>query len=507
MKPINIYILTRIKDPEAMQRLERQMSKRKRHLKIKEWETKGLRLLCDKLCSINEETSSYDFFYSFTMPKLGKEFDLLRINEDYVVNIELKSGNVTDETVKQQLRQNRYYLSSLERNIYSYTYISEDNRLVRLSGGGRLIEADIEELVAVLERQKFCYKGDIEELFKEDKYLISPLTDPGRFLRRDYFLTSGQRDIRKQILKDILKKPGHIKKQFSVHGFTGLPGTGKTILLYDIAMQLSASEKVCVLHFGSNEKELEQLNKRLKRVDFYHCDMTKKTEVREKYAAILVDEGHRLNEESLKDILMIAKNDCVPVIIAYDREDIIAIDERRRVGSLIIEQTEDFTGYKLTNRIRLNSELSSFISCLMCVARAGRKYDYPSVSVAFAYDSKEADIIIKNFEKEGYIYIWDEDTIDTRERTESGLYNNTGRIEAKAATCKEFDKIVMLIDEYFFYDDEGYLRDVRLQSADKESVVRKLFHGLNRAKDNIAVVVKSNENVFYRILGILQTRA
>ncbi|MCR5025526.1 MAG: ATP-binding protein, partial [Lachnospiraceae bacterium] len=272
MKPINIYILTRIENTEAMQRLERQLSKRKRHLKIKEWETRGLKLLCDKLCSINEEVSSYDFFYSFAMPKLGKEFDLLRINEDYVVNIELKSGNVTDEMVKQQLRKNRYYLSSLERNIYSYTYISEDNRLVRLSGGGRLIEADMEELVAVLEQQKLCYKGDIEELFKEDKFLISPLTDPGRFLRREYFLTSGQRDIRKQILKDILIKPGHIKKQFSVHGFTGLPGTGKTILLYDIAMQLSVSEKVCVLHFGSYEKGLEQLNERLKRVDFYYCD-------------------------------------------------------------------------------------------------------------------------------------------------------------------------------------------------------------------------------------------
>ena len=32
------------------------------------------------------------------------------------------------------------------------------------------------------------------------------------------------------------------------------------LLLYDIAMQLSRWDKVCVFHFGSHEKELEQLD-------------------------------------------------------------------------------------------------------------------------------------------------------------------------------------------------------------------------------------------------------
>ncbi|MCR5747203.1 MAG: ATP-binding protein [Lachnospiraceae bacterium] len=506
MNPINIYTLTRINDSDGMQRLERQMSKRKGHLKIKEWEIEGLRILCDKLCDTDKESSSYDFFYSFTMPKLGKEFDLLRINEDYVVNIELKSGNVSDEVVKQQLKQNRYYLSSLERSIYSYTYISKDDRLVRLSGGGRLIDTDTEELFAVLKRQKFCYKGDIEELFKEDRFLISPLTDPGRFLRRDYFLTSSQRDIRKQILRDVLKKPGTVRRKYSIHGFTGLPGTGKTILLYDIAMQLSVSEKVCVLHLGSYEEELEQLNERLKRVDFYHCEPKERIKLKEDYAAILVDEGHRLNSTELEDIITIAKNKSIPVIIAYDKEDTIAFLERSTEGAVFIEQAEDFIGYKLTNRIRLNSELSSFISCLMCVARAGRKYDYPSVSLAFAGDMREADILIGNFEKDGYIYIWDNDIIDIYDDIVAQSYSKESRIEAKAATCKEFDKIVMMIDDSFFYDEEGYLRDIRLPDPERESVVRKLFHGLNRAKRSIAVVVKGNESVFYRILGVLQKK-
>lgn len=41
------------------------------------------------------------------------------------MNIELKSGAVSDETIRKQLTQNRYYLSVLGRPIYSYTYIVE----------------------------------------------------------------------------------------------------------------------------------------------------------------------------------------------------------------------------------------------------------------------------------------------------------------------------------------------------------------------------------------------
>ncbi|MBR6003550.1 MAG: ATP-binding protein, partial [Lachnospiraceae bacterium] len=115
MKPINTYLLTRITDPERLSRLERQLSGRSTFLKIKEWEIKGLRALTDKLCEHSSDATTYDFFYSFIMPKLGKEFDLIRISSDSVVNIELKSGDVTDEAIRNQLLNNRYYLSTLGR--------------------------------------------------------------------------------------------------------------------------------------------------------------------------------------------------------------------------------------------------------------------------------------------------------------------------------------------------------------------------------------------------------
>lgn len=477
MKPINIYALTRIDSPHDIERLERQMSKRKRFLKIKNWEIEGLRSFCVHLSKVMDNSEALDFFYSFTMPKLGKEFDLLRVNDDYVVNIELKSGNVGDEIIRRQLVQNKYYLATLGKTMYFYTYVSSTDRLVRLSNSGRLVDCEWEELADILERQKDYYSGNIEELFKEEDYLISPLTDSGRFLRQEYFLTLQQKDIRTHILKQIRNKDRSIKKEYSVFAFTGLPGTGKTILLYDIAMQLSKGQRVCVLHFGSHEKELEQLDERLKRVDFYYCD---NMDFKYTYSAILVDEGHRVNKESLSSIITLAKEWKVPVIISYDREDAIAPDERKINGSKLIEDIDDCQIYKLTNRIRMNSEISTFISTVMCLNGRNYRHDYPSVSIAFANDDMEADVLLKNYMQDGYIHILDNKN-------------------------KEFDKVLMLIDENYYYDENGYLRYKDMtENNNEESNVRNLYHGLSRAKKNIAIVVKNNNKVFAELLYILQ---
>ena len=49
-----------------------------------------------------KEVYALRFFYSFQIPKLGKEFDLLQIKEDQILNLELKSGIVSDEAIRKQ---------------------------------------------------------------------------------------------------------------------------------------------------------------------------------------------------------------------------------------------------------------------------------------------------------------------------------------------------------------------------------------------------------------------
>ena len=491
MKPINIYTLTRISDAKSLERLERQMSFRSRTMKIKEWETEGLKAFCNRLMDVLESAYCLDFYYSFTMPKLGKEFDLLRVNDSTVVNVELKSGNVTDEAIKKQLIQNRYYLATLKKNAYFYTYISGDDRLIRLSNSGNLVEADWRELAELLVNQTDCYTDDIEDLFKEDTYLISPLSDPARFLRGEYFLTFQQRDIKKAILKN-LDKEGML-----VQGFTGLPGTGKTLLLYDIALEMSKYDKVCVLHFGSHAAELEELNERLKRVDFYYCEAGRSIAVVGDYVAIFVDEGHRIDKTALEEIRKMSIRMKAPIIFSYDCEDALEPYERSGYGAWLREAVPGFVWFTLTNKIRLNSELSTFIHCVMR-ASGNHRRDYPSVYVGYASDEEEAGNLIRALNREGYVYIYDE-TVNPLNAEQAAF----DAIEAGESTCKEFERVVMLMDDSFIYGDDGYLRSKVSKGAD-DFRVKNIFHGLSRAKERVALVVLGNKQVFDALLWILQ---
>mgnify|MGYP000535622596 FL=1 len=106
------------------------------------------------------------------------------------------------------------------------------------------MDADWEQLCADLRDGGKDYEGNVEELFQAELYLISPLTEPERFLNKEYFLTAQQRDIERQILKKIRAE------RTGAYWFTGLPGTGKTLLLYDIAMKLSGKQRVCISTAG-----------------------------------------------------------------------------------------------------------------------------------------------------------------------------------------------------------------------------------------------------------------
>ena len=479
MKPVNIFALTRTGKSKSIRRLEKQMSERNYPLRVKEWETEGLRILSEKLFETTGEYEKLYFYYSFQIPRLGKEFDLLQITEERVINIELKSGEVSDEKVRNQLRLNRQYLAMLGKTIHSYTFISSENRLVRLTKGGRLVKAQWEELGNDLKEKAECYTKEVEALFREDKYLISPLTDPDRFLRRDYFLTSQQRDIRGKILKSIAEAQGLFQ------GFTGLPGTGKTLLLYDIAMQLSKYEKVCVLHSGTFPSELRRLNALLKRIDFYFCRKEEsKEELYQKlsgYSAICVDEGHRMYPEAISWLAEYAGEQHIPVIFSYDLEEAICPAERDRNPAADIERLPGYVKYRLTNRIRTNSELSSFVQTMMQTSRGCWRKEFHSVSVTYANDPAEAEVFLENFQKNGYVFI-----------------------DSDKAFCKEFERVVMLVEESFYYDAEGYLR--AQNEPGSESAVRTLFHGLCRAKSGLAIVIRDNEAVLEKVLEILQGR-
>ena len=465
MKSVSIYALTRKQNLSNLSRLECHLSERDRPLKVRTWEINSMRALVDQLEKYMPEVYRLRFFYSFQILRLGKEFDLLQVKENQIVNIELKSGEVSEDAIRRQLIQNRYYLAILGRPVRSYTYISSQNRLVRLTNHDHIVEAEWEQLCAELQEKSADFSGDLEDLFQAEWYLISPLTQPERFLKKEYFLTAQQKDIERQILKSIRIKRG------GYYHFSGLPGTGKTLLLYDIAMKLSGRQMVCIIHCGASGQEWKRLHERLRRI-VWVSDSQITAEMRlDEYGTVLVDEAHLLDKETLENIVEAAGKR--PVIFTSDCEDQLSPEEVDQSVKLGIAKLPEIQTFRLTNRIRTNEEISSFVQNMMHIPdyKSGRRF--PHVTVFYANDDQEAANLIQDAKKQGYQHL----------------------LESEVAE-KAYDSVAIILDGNYFYDFKKYLRS-------KKRTVRNLFHQLNSAKEKLMLIVKDNEPFYAMLLGLL----
>lgn len=465
MKSVSIYALTRKQNLSNLSRLECHLSERDRPLKVRAWEINSMRALVDQLEKYMPEVYRLRLFYSFQILRLGKEFDLLQVKENQIVNIELKSGAVSEDAIRRQLIQNRYYLAILGRPVRSYTYISSQNRLVRLTNHDHIVEAEWEQLCAELQEKSADFSGDLEDLFQAEWYLISPLTQPERFLKKEYFLTAQQKDIERQILKSIRIKRG------GYYHFSGLPGTGKTLLLYDIAMKLSGRQMVCIIHCGASGQEWKRLHERLRRI-VWVSDSQITAEMRlDEYGTVLVDEAHLLDKETLENIVEAAGKR--PVIFTSDCEDQLSPEEVDQSVKLGIAKLPEIQTFRLTNRIRTNEEISSFVQNMMHIPdyKSGRRF--PHVTVFYANDDQEAANLIQDAKKQGYQHL----------------------LESEVAE-KAYDSVAIILDGNYFYDSKKYLRS-------KKRTVRNLFHQLNSAKEKLMLIVKDNEPFYAMLLGLL----
>lgn len=424
-----------------------------------------MRALVDQLEKYMQEIYRLRLFYSFQILRLGKEFDLLQVKENQIVNIELKSGAVSEDAIRRQLIQNRYYLAILGRPVRSYTYISSQNRLVRLTNHDHIVEAEWEQLCAELQEKSADFSGNLEDLFQAEWYLISPLTQPERFLKKEYFLTAQQKDIERQILKSIRIKRG------GYYHFSGLPGTGKTLLLYDIAMKLSGRQMVCIIHCGASGQEWKRLHERLRRI-VWVSDSQITAEMRlDEYETVLVDEAHLLDKETLENIVKAAGKR--PVIFTSDCEDQLSPEEVDQSVKLGIAKLPEIQTFRLTNRIRTNEEISSFVQNMMHIPdyKSGRRF--PHVTMFYANDDQEAANLIQDAKKQGYQHL----------------------LESEVAE-KAYDSVAIILDGNYFYDSKKYLRS-------KKRTVRNLFHQLNSAKEKLMLIVKDNEPFYAMLLGLL----
>ena len=86
----------------------------------------------------------------FKIKQIGKEFDLLKISQEGLLNIELKSQSVSKEEMRKQLLRNKYYLSCLGKRPKFITLSTADFSAYELDEQENLCEVDFQSVVDVL---------------------------------------------------------------------------------------------------------------------------------------------------------------------------------------------------------------------------------------------------------------------------------------------------------------------------------------------------------------------
>ena len=490
--PINIYLQSRISEETAFNIIKNHSSNERGKSKIKMHEILSLSRFVDGLIEHGIPINMMDgFFYGYEIMQIGKEFDLLKLSNNQCLNIELKSQKVSERQILNQLIRNHYYLKHLGKEILSYTVVTDTLTCYKLCQNLQLQKVDFNELAKVINSISFDKTIEIDKLFKARNFLVSPLVSPEKFINGEYFLTQAQEQIKKKILSSIINKT--FTRYYSIVGHSG---TGKTLLLYDLAKTLAKNFNVVKLHYGGDIEGQEILCNNIKNLQIFDVNAIDEKIAELKNAdIILVDEAQRISTKNFTTLCNLVDTNNSIILFFLDPTQVLSKTEMENDILSRINDLNPVETCVLSDRIRTNRELFSFTTAIMDLKKKARgNVVFSAVSLCCANDKLEAKQIMEYFKDKNYTFI-----------NHSNSYKNFGGYDIHQVIGKDFDKVVMLIDKTFYYDEKGKLQAD--ENLDTEYIYTQLFYqGITRAKEKLALVVVENKELLDKISQILSTK-
>ena len=438
-------------------------------------------------------------YLGFIIPRISKEFDCLWMGEKTVVNVELKSQDVGSDAIQKQLLQNRQYLRPLGLIINLFTFVSSTGNCYTIDENGNLCNVSFEDIgkaIYDIHGEKL-YADDIDLRFPPEQYLVSPFNSTDDFLNEHYFLTGKQEDVKKRILSFV--------DDTSVGcfcGLTGGPGTGKSLLLYDIARKLIQSGKrVLIGHTG----KLNRGHNTMIANGWHICytknlttwDPTANEFVLRDADIYLIDEAQRCyNLNSIADEIQKMGRKCV---FSYDANQVMKNEEQKRDNASIIEKLAAGKIYALESNIRTNAAVHTFVKALFNKRDQTNNDVNGHVDITYCQNKGEAYLILQTLKKQGFHVpqftpkqYGKEDYEDLFPNDEQNAHDVIGQ---------EFDDVASVLSENMYYDDNNKLVSRKTYYLYRED--RMLYQILSRARKKIHLVILNNPELLERCMKLL----
>ncbi len=461
-------------------------------IEIKDDEVKDIKSLISIFDAKFSARSIFNQFYvGYKIPQIGKEFDLLRFGEDYLVNIEIKNSS-TEEKILKQLQRNKYYLGFISKKVYHFTYVANENKLYFLNNDN-IEEIDFKVLGKYIYDQKIRDIQDIDTLFNPTDYLVSPFNSTKKFIKNKYFLTHQQEEIKINILKVI---EDNTRSNF--FAITGSAGTGKTLLTYDIAKEvINCDQKVLIIHCGNLNEGHEKLNSK-NNWTIIPIKSYRSSNLAD-YALIIIDEAQRIYANQFEDIVKIIQDNKGKCIFSYDKVQTLHNEEDRRDIDGKISQITSIAKYKLSEKIRTNKNLASFIKMIFNKTKIQSLTSKDNIEISYFDNHEDAGEFLKKL---------DEQEWDVIRFTPSQRNHDSHEIcfpfpleTSHEVIGQEFDNVAVVMDSYFSYNTEKG----RLFYSGKSYYhpVKMLFQNMTRTRKKLHIVIINNSEILNRCLSIL----
>jgi hypothetical protein len=442
---------------------------------------------------LNTEQSK-GYFFNYTIKAgIREQFDVLRFSPERVVNIELKSQLPSKglASIKNQLIRHKFILSTLKKKaIICCTYITDENKLYLLTEDSELEEIQSNILVRIIPDQ---YVNEIElDNINLSHLIISPYSQPELFKEHKYFLTDYQFEIRNEIVKSS-------NRMFLIKGG---PGTGKTMLLFDLARKYVDKGKKVIIVFSGNKDNYLELSTILN-IDIKPIKTINIPDL-ESYDVVLIDEAQRLWENAFGEIVDLKKP---KLVFSTDHNQTLSWkEEQSNLEKRLIEDPR-VEVRELKGKIRTDPAMASFIKkFLNRKAKGIKKCEYPKVKVEYFATNEMAEKYIHSLvTNENYVSIelTDYTTKTTFVRKREKIYY--GSETTHSVIGEEYDNVLVPLDKYFYYNEEAKLvsnyKDYHFYYPYIEESC--IFEALTRTKGNLKLVVINNPQLFTIIQELL----
>lgn len=432
---------------------------------------------------------------------VSEQFDILRFSKEKIINIELKSKKIEENKMLRQLIRHQYFLSTINANLTVELFVFDEQtyKLYKLDNDS-LVECSFEKLIEDIPLDYI--EENLFNKIRESSFIKSPYSDPRDFYYKQYFLNTEQDRASKKL----------INSTHEIVVLGGGPGTGKSLVLFDVASKLVAKNLKVLFVFcsGMNEYDKKNICEYLN-FEFIPIKELKNQNKLEEFNVIIVDECQRIREDQYKFLKKLLKGKLLnKLILAIDENQTLKIEEeklkiRDRLRSDFnnrIEFIED-----LVKLVRQGPEIQNFIKKFF-----GEKsinddvIEYTKINAVHFNSRKDAqEFIHRSSLFEGY------NVIEIPEY--SGYWGNKKNLsrfiswspeDSFKVIGREYDKVLLPIDKKFKYDNTGNL--IIECEKDYPYIPKNcLYQAITRTKNELLIVVVNNKDLFKKIEEILNS--